>query len=141
MKINPYLYFNGNAAEAVAFYEKAFDGKAIVLKYKDVAQYDKSYEIASGTENYVMHANMNLGDSMIMFCDVPPAVPYSFSNGVQLMVSLESEETVKKVFSALKDGGEVTMDLQKTFWSECFGSIKDKFGIHWLLSYEKHPQK
>lgn len=137
MKINPYLYFNGNASEAVAFYEKAFGGKAVALKYKDVAQFDKSYKIAPGTENFVMHANMNLGDSMIMLCDVPADMPCSFTNGLQLMVSLTGEAEVQKVFNALKVGGEVTMNLQKTFWSECFGSIKDKFGIHWMLSYEK----
>jgi PhnB protein len=37
-------------------------------------------------------------------------------------------------FNALKDGGEVCMELQETFWSKCFGSLTDKFGVNWNIS-------
>lgn len=139
MKINPYLYFSGNAAEAIAFYEKAFGGKAVVLKYKDAGAYDKSYATPEGMDDYVMHANMNLGSEMIMFCDTPEKS--SIGDLVQLMISFDGAGQVEKVFDMLKVGGTVTMEPQKTFWSECFGSVKDKFGVSWLLSYENEEQK
>lgn len=29
------------------------------------------------------------------------------------------------------------MELQETFWSKCYGSVTDKFGIPWQLSYDE----
>jgi len=40
------------------------------------------------------------------------------------------------VFAALKEGSKVSMELQETFWSKCFGSLTDKFGIIWNISIE-----
>lgn len=33
------------------------------------------------------------------------------------------------------------MELQETYWSKCYGSLKDKFGIAWQLSYHEKPQE
>ncbi len=139
MKINPYLYFNGNASEAIALYEKAFGGKAIVAKFKDAPHFDKAYTVPAGTEEYVMHARLNLGGEAIMFCDTPQIS--SPGEQVQLMIMFDSIDLLQKAFGVLKEGGTVTMEPQKTFWSECFGSVKDKFGVCWLLSYENEAQK
>lgn len=138
MKINPYLYFNGNAMEAIALYEKAFGSKAVVAKFKDVGLYDQSYIVPDGMEEYVMHANISLGDSVIMCCDTPEKS--SAGEIVQLMVSLAGTQQVKDVFDALSEGGMVTMEPQRTFWSECFASCQDRFGVNWLLSYENEEQ-
>ena len=45
-------------------------------------------------------------------------------------------DEIKSLFNKLKDGGTVEMDLQETFWSKCYGSLTDKFGIIWQLSYD-----
>ena len=71
MKISPYLSFNGNCAEAVAFYERAFGVKAEVMYYKE-APPEEDYQFTKETENYVMHAQFELGGEVIMLCDAPP---------------------------------------------------------------------
>ncbi|MNP75650.1 hypothetical protein D3C76_1727390 [compost metagenome] len=43
---------------------------------------------------------------------------------------------MKSWFNQLKEGGSVTMELQETFWSKLYGSLKDKFGIEWQVSLE-----
>ena len=35
-----------------------------------------------------------------------------------------------------ENGGKVTMPLQKTPWSECYGSVTDKFGLSWNLNHD-----
>ena len=40
------------------------------------------------------------------------------------------------VFTALGDGGNVTMPLMKTFWTSCFGMLTDKFGVPWMVNVE-----
>jgi PhnB protein len=138
MKINPYLYFNGEATDAIALYERAFGVKAIVAKFKEVGQYDPSFVIQKGTEDWVMHANLDLGDNAIMVCDTPE--PNRTGERVQLMVSLPSEDAVKTVFAVLKDGGTVISEPKKEFWADCFAAVKDKFSVNWLLSFETETQ-
>lgn len=36
----------------------------------------------------------------------------------------------------VKESGRVAMDLQETFWSKCYGSLTDKFGLEWQLNYD-----
>lgn len=134
MKIKPYLNFNGNCAEAIELYEKAFGFKAHVMKYSD-APPSEGYQLAPGTENFVMHACLtNRNDYTVYLSDVTPDMPTTFGNGMSVMMELDSEDAVKAAFDVLKEGGKVTMELQQTFWSKCFGSVEDKFGVNWMLS-------
>ena len=135
MKIIPYLQFNGNCAQAVAFYEKVFGVKAKFAYYKDAPPCDE-YQPVAGTENLVMHAFFKLGGDTVMFCDMPPQSPVKVGNNLAVSVSLDSVESVTSIFEALKDGGKVSIAPQKTFWSKYFATLEDKFGICWLLSFE-----
>lgn len=54
---------------------------------------------------------------------------------MSLTIVTKSEEEVRKYFDGLKKDGSVYMKLQETFWSKCYGSVTDKFGILWQLSY------
>jgi len=133
MRISPYVSFGGNCAEAIAFYEKAFNVKAEVVRYKD-APPDSGYQLAEGSENLVMHAQFQLDNEMIMLCDMPPEHPIKAGDNIAIMVEFENILTAKTVFDALKVDGIVSMELQETFWSKCFGSLIDKFGIIWNIS-------
>jgi PhnB protein len=138
VKISPYLYFNGNCAEAIAFYEKAFGEKAEIVRYKDTPP-SENYKPPAGTEDYVMHASITLknstgGDAVIMLCDMPEDSKCSFGDGLSIMLTFDSIDQLKSSFNVLKEGGDVGMELQETFWSKCFGSLEDKFGVNWMLS-------
>jgi len=134
MKIDPYLHFSGNCADAIALYEKAFNTKVShMMKYGDTPA-EVSYPPQPGTENFIGHATLPVGETDLMLCDVPPDMENIIGNNVSLHVTLDSIDSVKAAFDILKDGGEVGMELQKTFWSECFGSLTDKFGIGWMFS-------
>jgi len=125
--------FNGNCAEAVAFYEKALNVKAEIMRYKD-APPENDYQVPEGTENLVMHAQFEIDGAMIMFCDMPPETPVNVGENIVIMAEFDSVDKAKAAFEALKEGGEVSMEIQETFWSKCFGSLTDKFGIGWNIS-------
>ena len=133
MRICPYVSFKGNCAEAVAFYEKVFKAKAEIMRYKD-APPDNGYGFTAKNENYVMHAQFEVGGEIIMFCDTPPENPIEVGDNIVIMVEFDDADTAKGAFDILKEGGEVYMELQETFWSKCFGSLTDKFGINWNIS-------
>ena len=133
MKITPYLYFNGNCAEAVAFYEKALGVKAKVMKYSD-APPAEGYKPPPGTENFVMHACLTYRyDYTVLLCYAMPDMPVTFGSAMSVAVELDKADSVKSAFNKLKEGGTVTMEVQKTFWSELFGALVDKFGVSWMI--------
>jgi PhnB protein len=133
MKITPYLNFNGNCVEAIEFYEKAFGVKAKIMRYSDVPP-TEGYTVPPETENFVMHACLtNRNDYTVFLADVTPNMPTTFGNGMSISIELDNADIVKSTFDKLKEGGTVTMELQKTFWSEFFGSLVDKFGVSWMI--------
>ena len=130
MKISPYLSFNGNCAEAIALYEKAFDTKANVLLYKDSPPEMGMTEFG----DQVFDAQLKLGSETIMFHDLMPGTPAA-QIGSNFMLTIKFDEIdepkIKKAFSILQEGGEVVMELCAVPWSKCFGLVADKFGITW----------
>ena len=133
MKICPYLTFGGNCAEAIAHYEKAFDAKAEVMRYKD-APPESGYQVAKETENFIMHARLEMGGAAIMLSDMPPENPVNAGDNIAVMAEFDDADKLEAAFNTLKAGGQVHMELQETFWSKRFGSVTDKFGIGWNLT-------
>lgn len=133
MKIIPYVSFNGECAEAVAFYEKVFNVEAQVQRYKDAPK-DGGFPIPEGAENFIMHAQFELGSAVLMLSDTLPDGPVKVGENISLYLELEDVETAKVMFDSLKEGGEVSMELEETFFSKYFGSLTDKFGIVWNIS-------
>ena len=133
MKISPYVMFNGNCADAIAFYEKVFDVKMEIMRYKD-APPDGGYEPPKGTEDYIMHAQFDIDGETIMMADMPPDEAVKIGDNITIMLEFDSADSAKAAFDALKEGGEISMELQETFWSKLFGSLTDKFGISWNIS-------
>lgn len=72
-----------------------------------------------------------------MFSDTFPGSPYTIGNNVTLAVVSDDEAQLRQAYEGLKEGGKVTMELQETFFSKCYGSLTDKFGIEWQISHEE----
>ena len=58
-----------------------------------------------------------------------------------ISIDTTSKEEADKLFNGLSAGGRVTMPLQKTFWSDYFGTLTDKFGINWMVSLNETQQQ
>jgi PhnB protein len=133
MKISPYISFNGNCAQAVAFYAQALSVEPEIMHYKD-APPENGYESPKEEDELIMHAQLTIGGETMMFCDVPTTYPVTVGTNFAVMAEFDTQDAATAAFNALKDGGDVGMELQKTFWSEWFGSLIDKFGVAWNIS-------
>jgi len=133
MKISPYVAFSGQCTEAIEFYEQAFNAKATIMRYKDIPHCD-DYEAPKGTEDFVVHGQIEIGGGSIMFSDAPPDYPVTVGDNITITVEFDNADQTKKIFDALKEGGKVSMEIQEAFWSKCCGSLTDKFGINWHVS-------
>jgi PhnB protein len=62
-------------------------------------------------------------------------------NNFSLSVNAESKEEADRLHAGLSAGGEVHMPMGDQFWGSYFGMCKDKFGIQWMISFERTPPK
>lgn len=136
MGVQAYINFNGNCRQAVEFYTEVFGSEKLkILLYGDVPP-NENFPLSEETKNLVMHTMLNIKGSYVMFSDVPSGMPFTVGDNISLVVSSQDIEEVKSMFSKLKEGGNIKMELQETFWSKSYGFVVDKFGIGWQLSHE-----
>ncbi|MDF2821769.1 MAG: glyoxalase family protein [Clostridiales bacterium] len=138
MALDIYINYNGNCRNAVEFYAQVFGTESPqILTYGEIPP-DPEHPISEEDKNLIMHTRLNINGSNIMFSDVPPGMPFTQGNNITLVIgSGMSIDEIHSIFTQLKEGGTVEMDLQETFWSKCYGSVIDKFGIGWQLSYNE----
>lgn len=133
MQIQPYLFFDGQCDEAIEFYRTAVGAEVIMLmRFKDSPQPLDPGMIPPGAEDKVMHANLRVGDSELLVSDGRCQSPPNFQ-GFAITLTVPDEAEAERVFATLAAGGQVQMPLTKTFFSPCFGSLTDRFGVSWMV--------
>lgn len=131
MSLVVYFNFDGNSKEAAEFYAEVFETEAPkIMHFGDMPGGPPMDE---ETKKRVIHAEVKLPDTVLMFSDTMPGMPYQVGNNITLMYGCDSVEEVHKLFDRLKEGGTVNMELQETFFSKCYGNLTDRFGTIWQL--------
>ena len=138
MKVESYLMFEGRCDEALEFYRHALGAQVTMLmRYKDNPEPAAGQGCADGggpgpTPEMVMHAEFTVGETTLMASDGMGSGKASFQ-GISLALSPASEAGAQRLFNALADGGQVQMPLAKTFFSQAFGMVADRFGVPWMV--------
>jgi PhnB protein len=135
MKVNTYLNFGGNCAEAFRFYEQNLGAKiAGMMKWNQMP--DAAKHTPAGYEDAIIHGRMLIGDTAIMASDVPPEI-FKPMRSVYLSLSVDSNEEAERIYNLLADGGEVFMKMGETFFAHRFGQLRDRFGTSWMVIHER----
>ncbi len=120
--LTPYLIIKG-AAEAIDFYKRAFDANELFR--------------VPGPNGVLMHAEIKIGDSIIMLADEFPQMdalgPKTIGGSpVGLMLYLPN---VDEVFHrAIAAGAKELRPLQNQFYGDRSGTVEDPFGHKWTIS-------
>jgi PhnB protein len=131
MQIAPYLNFKGDCEAAFTFYAQCLGAQlGAIFRYGGTAL---AGQVPPDWADKVMHADLTLGDLRIMGADVAP-VGYEEPKGFSLSIQLESATDAERIFHELATEGNVGMPLEKTFWAERFGMVRDRFGIPWMIN-------
>ncbi|MBV8665602.1 MAG: VOC family protein [Burkholderiaceae bacterium] len=121
--VTPHLVCGG-AAEAIEFYKKAFNAK--------------EHGRMPGPGGKLIHAQIQIGDSMLMLVDEFPEMAGSLSpkslKGTPVSIHLYVENVDEAFAQAVAAGATVKMPLADMFWGDRFGMIEDPFGHHWTLA-------
>jgi PhnB protein len=132
MRLYAQLNFGGNCEEAFRFYEKHLGGKIIMMMKQSQAPGGAPKDAG----NAIIHARIDIGDTVLTGNDVPPAV-FQKIRSVYLNLSLDSSAEVERVHQVLAEGGEVYMPLQETFFATRFSQLRDRFGVLWSIIHER----
>lgn len=125
----PFLEMNGNAQEAIDFYEKALDAKvAYMLRFGDMPG-DPGASLPPEKKNWVNYAILKIGDSELQITDHITGSTYEKGTQITLVVQTDDKDKATEYFEALKQGGQVNDPLQASFFSPAYGNVTDKFGI------------
>ncbi len=132
MNVQPYLSFEGRAAEAIEFYKSAIGAKVdVVMHFKD-APPEVQAQMSPESKNKIMHAAFHIGDTQVMASDGRCSGKATFS-GISLTLNAKDNAEAEKLFGALGKGGQVTMPMSETFFAHRFGMVADKFGVNWMV--------
>ena len=132
MQLTPYLMFNGDCEMALNFYAKTIGGEI-----KHLSRFEGSpAESMSADKQKVMHATFQGNGFSFMASDGSSLVVNNVGN-VHLSLDFKDSHAMENVFTAMSEGGKVTMPLQDTFWGAKFGMLTDKFGINWMFNCEQ----
>jgi PhnB protein len=136
MTIKPYLFFDGRAEEAIAFYREVLGAEVLMLmRFKECPDPPPPGATAPGAENKVMHASLKIGDAELMLSDGNCGGQPDF-RGMALALSAKDAGEAQRLFTALGAGGQVQMPFGPTFFSPGFGIVADRFGVSWMLVTE-----
>jgi PhnB protein len=125
--VTPYLVVS-SATAAIDFYKHAFGAK-------EIARMD-------GPQGKIAHAELKIGDSMIMLSDEMPGPgcttrsPQSLG-GSTVGIFLYVENVDKAFNQATSAGAKVEMPLADMFWGDRYGKLTDPFGHSWSLATHK----
>lgn len=127
-----YLMFNGNCMEALETYKQAFGAEVTELQRYGDMPLNPAFPIAEDRKHLVLHAKLKVDGGEIMCADASG----QSSAGDNMYVSITTMDAVylRKAWDALRQGGEIYMELAPSFFAVAHGSLRDKYGVNWMLT-------
>lgn len=125
--VTPHLIVDG-AAKAIDFYRAAFGAEEVVRMPMP------------GNPAQLMHAQIRVGNSMIMLADAfagCSAGPDG-SGMTPVTIHLYVEDADATFAQAIAAGAKVEMPLEDTFWGDRYGQLTDPFGHRWSIATHVH---
>jgi uncharacterized glyoxalase superfamily protein PhnB/nitroreductase len=137
MSFDVFLNFDGNCRAALNFYGEVFqtgEPAGLITYGQNPAADPLSGGCANADKKRILYASLPIFGHNVMFSDCPSGEPYSKGSNIALTLGTSDAGEIRRIFAALSDGGEVYMQLGKTFFSELYGMVRDRFDITWQLS-------
>lgn len=133
----PYLHFPGVAANALRFYHEVFGGELALHTFADFGRDDGpadaiAHGILSGpVDMYGADAAANDG------ADVTGNGQLVRADGMMLsLLGFAAPDVLDEWFSQLSVDGQVIDPLQRRPWGDSDGTVRDRFGVTWLIGYQ-----
>ena len=128
-RLNPYLSFDGNAREAIEFYQRIFGGEIKANTFGEFGAPDPAIK------NKIMHGQLETPQGYtLMVSDCPPGMDYKPGENITVSLSGTDGDVLRAFWDGLKEGGSIRVPLEKQMWGDEFGQLVDRFGIPWMVN-------
>lgn len=117
-RVSPYLLING-ATEALDFYTSVLGAT-------------ERYRIA-GPDNTIGHAELQIGDSVIMLGDMPDSSPKTLG-GTPVLISVYVEDVDAVFDQAIEAGAKTIQAVENKFYGDRVGMFEDPWGHRWSIA-------
>ena len=140
-KVSTYLNFPRTTEAAFNFYKSVFgtEFSTPIGRFRDLPPQPGQPSLPAADLDLVMHVALPiLGDHELMGTDAPESMGFKLNMGNNMYINLapDTRSETNRLFRLLADGGKVEMPLQEMFWGAYYGSLTDKFGVHWMFNCE-----
>ena len=122
-KITPFLWFDGNAEEAMNFYVSIFEN----AKVGSVSRYGDSGPLPEGS---VMTASFELCGQTFMVLNGGGSTKHPFTPAISFVIDCETQQEVDRYWDELTAGGK----------EQPCGWLVDKFGVSWQVVPKALPK-
>jgi predicted 3-demethylubiquinone-9 3-methyltransferase (glyoxalase superfamily) len=113
--ITPFLWFEKDAEDAIAYYESVFDAKVT-----NTTRYQEGWP---GPAGEVMTATLAIAGQEIVVLNGGPQPGFQFSPAISFAVTCDTQEEIDRLWERLSDGGQP---------NQC-GWITDRYGVTWQI--------
>lgn len=123
--VTPHLIC-ADASGALDFYRRAFGAR--------------EHSRLPGADGRLMHAAMQIGDSMVMLVDEMPewgALGPKSRQGTSVTLHLSVEDADATIAQAVDAGATVVMPAEDAFWGDRYGIVEDPYGHRWSIAHRQ----
>ncbi|AXE90794.1 VOC family protein [Streptomyces sp. Go-475] len=131
-RLNPYLTFDGDARQAMEFYQEVFGGTLDLHTYGDFGQPD------APNAGQIMHGMLETPSGFtLMGADNPPGMESPQDSRYSVSLSGDDDAELRGYWEKLSAGGSVSVPLEKQMWGDEFGMCTDRFGVPWMVNISR----
>ncbi len=128
-RLNPYISFDGDARQALEFYQRVFGGNLTLSTFGEFGAQD------TPNADKIMHGTVETDSGLtLMGADTPPEIEYNPGNTIAVSLSGDDADDLRGYWEQLSDGGAVSVPLERQMWGDEFGMCVDRFGIAWMVN-------
>jgi PhnB protein len=128
-RLNPYISFDGDARQAMEFYEQVFGGTLHMNTFGEYGMAD------SPDADKIMHAMLETSSGFtLMGADTPSGMQFEAGKRISVSLSGDDGDELRGYWEKLSSNGTVAMPLEKQMWGDEFGMCTDSFGVDWLVN-------
>ena len=131
IKLDIYVNYPGVCEQAFRFYEQHLGGRITMML---THQQQPGANVPEDWKNAILHARIEIGDTILMGADIPNAEPM---RSAYLTLRVNSASEAERLYALLVDGGQIFMKMEETFFASRFAMLRDKFGTSWMLLHER----
>ena len=139
INVTPFLLFDGNCANAMAFYQSCLGGELTITKVGETPMKD---QMPPEQHHKVAYAQLKSDDVEFSATDwlhpLHPTRTPKPGNTVAMYVIGEKYEELRAIFDRLAAGGDKELlDRLRDMPFGSYGHLADKYGVHWFFRGEK----